>query len=393
LRLIAILLGGLLLAGCGTSSQPAPEPTTAPALPPVRDLYVQAPLRGPAAEEGRAMVDAVRLIVDQHGGLAGPVRVVVRPLDDGGVTTATDPQRCAGNARQAAADPDALAVIGTYELSCSLSALQVLRPAGLWLVSPVNAAGKLPGALRLAPSLGDQGGAAAQLAHGLGATRIALVSEHSGAAGAFAQGLINAAPAVGAGAIAQLNASTTSTRALVSDMGAARIQMVALAGAPGAWATSLLRAIALLPQPARPAVVAPQSFDTLAFLAQAGAAAEGVRVISRLVPAEQLGGSARSFAGAYADLHGEPPPVATYAAEAANAVLQAAVTAGGSRSAMARALATLPAHDGLLGHWAATPAGGISPRNLAVLMVTGGAFHVERVVSVSDPLPTSGGVK
>ena len=53
----------------------------------------------------------------------------------------------------------------------------------------------------------------------------------------------------------------------------------------------------------------------------------------------------------------------------------------------------LPAHDALLGRWAATATGGITPRRLAVLVVDGGAFRVERVVSVSDPLPPSGDVK
>ena len=66
------------------------------------------------------MVDAVRLVVDQHGGLAGQVRVIVRALDDGGAGhVATDPARCAANAARAAPIPRALAVIGTYELACS----------------------------------------------------------------------------------------------------------------------------------------------------------------------------------------------------------------------------------------------------------------------------------
>ena len=55
----------------------------------LRTLYVQAPLTGPAADEGRAMVDAVRLVVGQAHGLAGDARVIVRTLDDGGVGTAT----------------------------------------------------------------------------------------------------------------------------------------------------------------------------------------------------------------------------------------------------------------------------------------------------------------
>ena len=149
----AAVLGCALLAGCGTDAKPAPETTAAPPPLPQRTLYVQVPLSGPAAGEGRAMLDAVRLVVGQHGGLAGSVRVIVRALDDGGAgSAATDPGRCADNAATAAADPRALAVIGTYELACSVRALSVLQPAGLLLVSPLNAAAALPGALRLAPT-------------------------------------------------------------------------------------------------------------------------------------------------------------------------------------------------------------------------------------------------
>jgi ABC-type branched-subunit amino acid transport system substrate-binding protein len=390
----AALLGFALLAGCGNDAQPAPATTAAPAPLPLRTLYVQAPLSGPAADQGRAMVDAVRLVVDQHGDLARRVRVVVRPLDDGGSgSAATDPGRCAENAATAAADPRALAVIGTYELACSARALEVLQPAGLLLVSPLNAAATLPGALRLAPSEGDQGAAAAQLADALGATSIAVVSERSGAATAFATGVDAAATAAGAGPVAHLDASATPADELVSAMEGDQVNLVALDGTPGAWATDLLRALALLPEAQRPAVVAPEAFDTLGFLDDAGPAAEGVRVISRLVPAEQLGGSARSFARAYADLHGQPPPVAAYAATAAGAVLEAATAGALSRAAVASTLTTQPAHDSLLGRWAATSQGGITPRRLAVLVVSAGAFRVERVVSVADPLPGSGDVK
>ena len=67
------------------TTAPSPRRTTAAGPPaPLRTLYVQAPLTGPAADEGRAMVDAVRLVVGQAHGLAGEVRVIVRTLDDGG---------------------------------------------------------------------------------------------------------------------------------------------------------------------------------------------------------------------------------------------------------------------------------------------------------------------
>jgi ABC-type branched-subunit amino acid transport system substrate-binding protein len=340
------------------------------------------------------MVDAVRLVVQQHDGQAGQVRVAVRALNDGGTPPfATDPERCARNAARAAADPGALAVIGTYELACSKRALKVLQPAGLLLVSPVNAAESLPGALRLAPTVGDEGTATAELAASLGATRIALVSQRQGAAAQFESALVAAAAASGTEPVLELDASASTPQEIAGVLQDGQIQVVALAGSPGTWATDLLREIALVPEAARPSVVAPETFNTLGFVDGAGAAAEGVRVISRLVPAEQLGGSASDFATAYADLHGQPPPVATYAAEAAESVLSAVGSGDGERAQVAAALRALPAHDALLGRWAATATGGITPRRLAVLVVDGGAFRVERVVSVSDPLPPSGDVK
>jgi branched-chain amino acid transport system substrate-binding protein len=392
----AALLGCLavLMAGCGDDrAQPSPVTTATGPPAPLRTLYVQAPLTGPAADEGRAMVDAVRLVVGQAHGLAGQVRVIVRTLDDGGADTATDPERCAANAERAAADPRSLAVIGTYELTCSERALAVLRPAGLLLVSPLNVADNLPGALRLAPTTGDQGTAAAQLAGALGATRVAIVSQRPGAATAFATALASAADGAGIDPVVDLDASATPLGVLVDEVLAGRIQVVALAGVPGSWADELLRALAALPKAKRPAVVAPQAFGTLAFLDEAGAAAEGVRVLSGLVSAEQLGGDARDFAGAYADLHGQPPPVAMYAADAARAVLEAVGGTTATRAAVATALLALPPHDGLLGRWAATATGGISPRRLAVLLVAGGTFRTQRVISVAEPLPSSGGVK
>ena len=74
-------------------------------------------------------------------------------------------------------------------------------------------------------------------------------------------------------------------------------------------------------------------------------------------------------------------------------MLAAVGTGDGSRLQVAAALATLPVRDGLLGTWEATRTGGVTPRRLAVLVVDAGAFRVERVVSVSDPLQTSGSVK
>ena len=344
------------------------------------------------------MVDAVRLVVGQARGLAGEVRVIVRTLDDGGTAYRDRPGRAAPPTPRARSPiPGALAVIGTYELACSERALQVLRPAGLLLVSPLNAAGNLPGALRLAPTTGDQGTAAAQLAKALEATRVAIVSQRprrrDGVRDRRSRPRRRRRHRSGRRSGRVRDAARRAHGRAARGRARPGRRAGRLAGPLGDRAAARDRARCR--RRSAPAVVAPQAFDTLAFLDEAGAAADGVRVISRFVPAEQLGGDARSFAGAYADLHGQPPPVAIYAADAARAVLEAAsarrrlARGDGERRCAALPAARRPARplgrDAGGRHHAAAPRGARwSPA---------GRSARERVVSVAEPLPSSGEVK
>ena len=183
----AAVVLGCLLAGCGNDSQPAPPsvPVTAPL--PLRTLYVQAPLTGPAAGEGRAIVDAVRLVVQQHDGQARQVRVIVRALNDGGRTAVRDrpralcAQRCACGLRSRRARRDRHVRAGVQQAArCA-----ALRPAGLLLVSPLNAAGVAAGRAPSAPTVADEGTAPRPARQALGATRIARRQPAAGRFGAL----------------------------------------------------------------------------------------------------------------------------------------------------------------------------------------------------------------
>ena len=67
------------------------------------------------------MLDAVRLVVSQAGYRVGKLGVDVRASDDADPATGrSDPARCRAGAARAAADPTAIAVIGTYESSCTM---------------------------------------------------------------------------------------------------------------------------------------------------------------------------------------------------------------------------------------------------------------------------------
>ena len=77
------LLLGLVTAACGSSAS-APSPATPATTAPSRSvtLWVDLPLAGAAAQEGRQMLDAVRLVVSQAGYRVGKLGVDVRASDD-----------------------------------------------------------------------------------------------------------------------------------------------------------------------------------------------------------------------------------------------------------------------------------------------------------------------
>ena len=77
------LLLGLVTAACGSGAS-APSPAAPATTAPSRSvtLWVDLPLAGAAAEEGRQMLDAVRLVVSQAGYRVGKLGVDVRASDD-----------------------------------------------------------------------------------------------------------------------------------------------------------------------------------------------------------------------------------------------------------------------------------------------------------------------
>jgi ABC-type branched-subunit amino acid transport system substrate-binding protein len=127
------------------------------------------------------MLDGVRQVVMQAGDRVGEIGVRVRASDDADPATGhSDPSRCEAGAARAAADRTAIAVIGTYESSCTMHALPALQAGGLALVSPVNGhpalgaatSGRAGVLVRLAPADAAQGTAAAAEAKALGLHRL-----------------------------------------------------------------------------------------------------------------------------------------------------------------------------------------------------------------------------
>ena len=343
------------------------------------------------------MVDAVRLVVDQHAGVAGQrarARARARRRGQGADRDRARALRRA-TPRRAAADPGALAVIGTYELACSearAAGAAARRPAG-WSrrstpptrcrVRSAWPRARATRALRRRSSPTRSGPHASPWS-----------ASGPGAETAFASALIAAAPDAGIGPVLELDASAATPQELVGELRDAQIQVVALAGSPGTWATDLLRALALLPDAVRPAVVAPESVRHARvhrrsrrgcrrrardLAARAGGAARRQRAQLR----ERLRGPARA-AAAGGGVRGRRRRGRARRRRQRGRLARAG--GGGARGAARARRAARP-----LGRDARRAASRRGASRCS--LVDGGAFRVERVVTVSDPLPSSGEVK
>jgi branched-chain amino acid transport system substrate-binding protein len=390
----------LVAAACGSSEQAtSASATTSTAPSRTVTLWVDVPLAGAAAEEGRQMLDGVRLVVAQSDYRVGDIGVQVRASDDADPATGhSDPARCLAGARRAAADRTAIVVIGTYESACTKIALPLLAATGLALVSPVNGdpelaaipAGDPPVLIRLAPADAAQGTAAAAEAKALGLHRLYVLTGRSARARRMQRALEAAAPSrqvaiVGREATPRDGAAVEPLLARVRKAHADSIWIGAGAG-PGVVA--LLRALAPPPsgsksEPAPLAVLGSDALYRQGLLRAAGATADGIHLTSGFVPPDALHGAGADLVDSFARQFGEPGLYMAYAADAARLVLAALRRSDASRSGVLRALYRTRSYKGLIGKVAIGDDGASSLARLGVFQVRDGSFRLERTLDVS----------
>jgi branched-chain amino acid transport system substrate-binding protein len=390
----AALVLAALAAACGSSAPAASDPapaTTAPTR--TVTLWVELPLAGAAAEDGRQMLDAVRLVVAQADYRVGDVGVEVRASDDANpVTGRSDPARCRAGAARAAADRAAIAVIGTYDSSCTTVALPALTAAGLALVSPVNTAlgaGDPGNLIRLAPTDALQGTAAAAEAQAIGLHRMYVLEGRSARAQRQQGALVAAAPSYKVSIVGSEPTPSTAAgaAATLARVRAARADSVWLGSGSGPGVVAVLRALA----PPRRAgskgkplvVLGSDSLYRVGLLRSAGRAAEGLRLTSSFVPPDALDGAGADFVDAFARQFGQPGLYTAYAADAARLVLAALRRSDGTRAGILRALFRTRAYNGLIGKVGIAGDGASTLARVGVFQVHNGSFRFERVLDLA----------
>jgi branched-chain amino acid transport system substrate-binding protein len=103
------------------------------------DIYSSLPLQGASKDQTGAMVQGIRLALEQAGGKAGKFTVKYQALDDSTASAGNwDPGATAQDARKAAQDSKTVGYIGEFNSGASQISIPILNQAGVPQVSPAN---------------------------------------------------------------------------------------------------------------------------------------------------------------------------------------------------------------------------------------------------------------
>jgi branched-chain amino acid transport system substrate-binding protein len=103
------------------------------------DIYSSLPLQGASKDQTGAMVQGIRLALEEAGGKAGSFTVNYQSLDDSTAQAGNwDPAQTGQNARKVAQDKKAVFYIGEFNSGASQISIPTLNQAGIAQVSPAN---------------------------------------------------------------------------------------------------------------------------------------------------------------------------------------------------------------------------------------------------------------
>ena len=409
-RQIAVGAGGVWLTVAGSAGAPLPAagtPSGGAALPastcgrvfyggkgaPQRLIVSDMPLRGrdlPTLQ----MSEAIAYVLRQRGFRAGRFSVGYQACDDSTAQTGIfDQDKCAANAKLYAATPAVIGEVGPYNSGCAVVQIPIANRApggGLAMVSPTNSDVGLTRAspitpeglldvlypsgrrnyVRIYPREDVQAAAAAVHARELGAKRVAVLSD-GGFGEPWAFNFSRAARRLGITVVLarRWRPQARTYAKLAAAVGRARPDAVYVSGLLDTNAGRLIKDLRAR-LPSRIALIGNEGLLPVSRLfGSSGVAARGMYLTSAELPLERLPREGKHFVSQFAATQGSRTvhPQAVYAAQAADAMLDAIADSDGSRASVLAALRARRARPGLIGSFRFDAAGDATSAPIVIL--------------------------
>jgi branched-chain amino acid transport system substrate-binding protein len=348
------------------------------------------PMQGSSRTQTVQMVQAIRFILDQQNWKAGKYNVAYQVCDDSTAQAGKwDSGKCNQNAQAYSGDKSVVAVIGTFNSGCAAIEIPVLNQAAggaIAMVSPANTfpcltvpagcsksepakyypTGKRNYA-RVVPYDAFQAAVLADYMKEVGIKKLYILNDKEAYGLAVATLTRNAAKAngiqvVGFSAWAKESASYEATMRKVQSSGADGLFLGGLIDENGAQVIKDKVSV-LGPNNGDVKLFAPDGFTTQATIDEAGAknAQDMIMTVAGAAVAELKGKGKEFIDGFKQQLNGKPvDPYATYAAQAAQVVLDAIGKSDGSRQSVIDQLFKTKVRNGILGSFDLNKNGDVS---------------------------------
>jgi branched-chain amino acid transport system substrate-binding protein len=341
-------------------------------------LVSDLPMQGSARTQTVQMVQAIKYVLDQRGWKAGKYNLGFQVCDDSTSQAGKwDSGKCNTNAQAYSGNSSVIAVIGTFNSGCAQIEIPVLNQAAGGSIAMVSPANTFPcitvGAgceksepdkyypngkrnyARVVPYDAYQAAIQVAFMKEQGVKKLYILNDKEAYGLAVATLTKNAAKAegidvVGFAAWAKESASYEATMRKIGSSGADAVFLGGLIDENGAQVIKDKVSV-LGPNDGKVKLFAPDGFTTQSTIDEAGPASQGMFLSVAGTAVENLVGKGKEFVtGFTTKLNGKPvDPYSTYAAQAAEVVLDAIAASDGSRQSVIDNIFKTKVRDGILG--------------------------------------------
>jgi branched-chain amino acid transport system substrate-binding protein len=397
-RLIFFILGLLTLVGCSQPSDQQGE---------VIRIVSSLPLTGSSRTQSETMSKGIQMALEEAKYRVGPYRIDYLSWDDATAQAGTwDAGKEKENASRAAADPDVMAYIGTYNSGAAKIAIPILNQADLLMISPANTYSGLTKSgmgekgepelyypkgfrsyCRVVPADDLQGQAGAWWAQSLGIKKVYILDDKElygrGIARVFEQSCKDRKIEVlGHEGI---DSKAPDYRAVVNKIRESGAELVYFGGITQNGSGKLVKD--LREGGCTALFMGPDANKEDAFLEAAGPAASGCLVTLGGLPPERMNDEAKAWFARYRQrFQSEPEAYAIYAYEATQVTLKAIARVGvKDRTKIREAVMATKDYHGLLGDWSFDAAGDTSLTSMSGFEVVDGKFAFSASLAPATP--------
>ena len=372
-------------------------------------IYSSLPLQGASRPQTTALVNGIKLALEQAGNKAGDFTIKYESLDDSTAQAGSwTPEATTSNARKAAQDYSTAVYIGEFNSGGSAVSIPILNEAGVPQISPANTAVGLtsdePGAspgepdkyyptgqrtyVRIVPKDTIQGAALATVMKEDGCTKVELTNDKEVYGAGLASNIESAAESQGLEIIANdaIDKNAANYRSLASKAKGAGADCFIYSGITANNAVQLYKDFAAALPDAKlygPDGVAESGFADPKEGGIPADVASRVKVTVATLSPDEYPPEGQEFFKQFADKYGEknPDPYSIYGYEAARLALDAIERSGtGSKEDIVKALFETKDRSSVLGTYSIDENGDTTLTDYGVYTIEGGELTFDSTI-------------